>query len=340
MLEKSVFTKSEIIEQLKKQYNIIVKKIEIELRGSANIFYIYDEENIKFVLKEFESKINSKNIIKEIQITNHLKDDGLKVPEYIKTVNNTYFFEYKNRIIILMKFIEGYTKESNTGTYKQVIESAEIYGKTIKSMEKMKNIDFPEENIEKWCNGKKLEESKIKIINLLNKCNELIEENNPNKKLYIKIKSDIEFKLSIIEKIEKIDLSEIENLTMKNSHGDFSVMQFIYKDEKVVALLDFAKARKMPIVWEIIRSYTYIDEKCKDSYIDEDNLNDYIKKVMEYTDLNEFDLKWMKCFYLIQLVTSTFGYKEFFEDNKRTDLLKFGFWRCNMCRCLSEKIRI
>ena len=63
--------------------------------------------------------------------------------------------------------------------------------------------------------------------------------------------------MEIITSLEKMDFSEMTDLTLKNSHGDYSIMQFIYKDEKVEALLDFAKARKMPIAWEIIRSYIY-----------------------------------------------------------------------------------
>lgn len=53
-------------------------------------------------------------------------------------------------------------------------------------------------------------------------------------------------------------------MTFKNCNGDFSIMQFIYENEKIKAVLDFERAKYMPVGWEIIRSYTHIDEQCKD----------------------------------------------------------------------------
>ena len=45
-----------------------------------------------------------------------------------------------------------------------------------------------------------------------------------------------------------------------NTHGDYSIQQLIYNKERI-AVLDFETAKKMPIVWEIMRSYSYIDKK-------------------------------------------------------------------------------
>ena len=47
----------------------------------------------------------------------------------------------------------------------------------------------------------------------------------------------------------------------------------------------------MPVGWEIIRSYTHIDEQCKDGSFNIKNYNDYMKTVMKYVKLNEYDLK-------------------------------------------------
>ena len=114
-------------------------------------------------------------------------------------------------------------------------------------------------------------------------------------------------------------------------------MQFIYKDEKVEALLDFAKARKMPIAWEIIRSFTYIDKDSENGDINIENLLNYTKVVMKYISLTKCDLKWMPYFYLIQLVSSPFGYEEYLNDNSQKKLLEFAFWRCKMSKTLFEK---
>lgn len=331
MLEQSVFSNEEIINQVKMKYNICITKIEKELRGSANIFYIYDGNGTKYVLKEFESACNEDNVIKEIKIINHLKKHGIKVPKYIKTVSGEYYFNYKNRTVILMEFIDGYVKESNTGNMAQVMESAEILGKMVKSLESFENL--PEDDIGKWCDNSKLLIGKERFGRLLEQLESGITDENIQK-----IKSHFRQRIEIINSLEKIDFSEMRNLSLKNSHGDYSVMQFIYKDEKVEALLDFAKARKMPISWEIIRSFTYIDKDSKNGDINVENLISYTKKVMEYIELNEYDLKWMPYFYLVQLVSSPFGYEQYLRDKSQEQLLEFAFWRCKMSRTLFDKL--
>ena len=128
-------------------------------------------------------------------------------------------------------------------------------------------------------------------------------------------------------------------MTLKNCHGDFSVMQFIYENEKIKALLDFERAKYMPVSWEIIRSYTHIDEKCKNGNIDIKNLVDYVKTVMKYINLNKYDLKFMPYMYLLRLATSPYGYEEYINNTKLESLLEFGLWRTKMCKTLAENIK-
>lgn len=332
MVEESKFTNEEIVEVMWKMYGIKAQKIEIEERGSANIFYIYDEHQNKCVLKEFESARNDQDILKEIRICNHLKNDGIPVATYIPTNDGEYYFMHKGRVVILMEYIDGYVKESNTGNYEQVMESAEILGKVVKSLETFDGLE--EESIEQYCNGEKLKLSKIKYEKLLKQI-----ENSENID-DTQIRKDIEDKLKIINELENLDFSEMRKLSMKNCSGDFSIMQFIYQNEKVIAVLDFAKSKKMPFVWEIIRSYSYIDENCKNGRINEEVFKQYIQKVREYVEVTEIDLKWMKMFYLVQLVCSSYGYGEFLADRNRRNLLEFARWRTEMCRGLSLNCKI
>ena len=134
--------------------------------------------------------------------------------------------------------------------------------------------------------------------------------------------------------ITKFKFKELKKLTYKNTHGDYNMMQFIYKDEKINAIIDFVSAEKMPIVWEIIRSYSYIDEKAKDGVFNLENLVDYVNEFCNYVKLNKYDLKYMSYIYLIQLLNSTYGYKQYLEDRKNKDLLKFGIFRTKLCRYL------
>ena len=94
----------------------------------------------------------------------------------------------------------------------------------------------------------------------------------------------------------------------------------------------------MPVAWEIIRSFTYIDKESANGDLNIENLVDYTKKVMEYVTLNEYDLKWMPYFYLMQLVTSTFGYEQYIQNSNQKQLLDFAFWRCKMSVTLFNRL--
>lgn len=329
MIEETVFNNNEIKDQVLKNYNIKINQITHESRGSANIFYITDVENKKYVFKEFESRCKEEKILQEAEILYFLKNKKIDVPEYIRTVNNNFYFKYKNRIIILMKFIEGYSKNPNTGTYEQVIECANLHGKVTKALEEYKR--FESVDIEKWHKKRQILPAKAKYIELIKKLD--------NSEINKKIKSDFEYKLNLLEQIEKMDFEGMQHMTLKNCHGDFSVMQFIYENEKIKALLDFERAKYMPVSWEIIRSYTHIDEKCKNGNIDIKNLVDYVKTVMKYINLNKYDLKFMPYMYLLRLATSPYGYEEYINNTKLESLLEFGLWRTKMCKTLAENIK-
>lgn len=329
MIEETVFTHKEITKVIKNIYNINIYKIEKLNRGSANIYAL--NEN-KFILKEFQTKYTEDEINKEIIIINHLKNDNIPVAEYIKTVNGKYSFIYKNKIIIMQKFIDGYTVKSNAGNHTQILESAKYLGKIIKSLSTL-NIELPNNDVLNWCSNETIDKSIEKHEKILK---EMAVKNNPQ------IYNDIENKISMLRYVKNnFDFSNMDKLTIMNTHGDYSVLQFIYRNGKVSAILDFATACKMPIVWEIIRSYSYIDPKAKDGNIDIKNLVEYVKVFTKYIKLNKHDLKMMPYLYLIQLLESTYGYKQFITDNSKTNLLDFASYRTKLCSFLfknSEKI--
>jgi len=152
-----------------------------------------------------------------------------------------------------------------------------------------------------------------------------------------RITKDLNDKIMMLEKIrDNYNFNDIDKLTCLNTHGDYNVLQFIYKEEKINAIIDFVSACKMPIVWEVIRSYTYIDKACKDGEINIDNLKDYVEEFNEYIKLNEYDFKYLSVLYLIQILNSDYGYKQYINDNSKTELLEFGFFRTNLCRNLYE----
>ncbi len=327
MIEKTVFTNNDIVNIIRKNYNIEIKEIFKINRGSANIFLL----NNKYILKEFQSKYSENDINKEIKIIEHLRKDGISVPNYISTIDGKFSFIYKNKVVVLQKYIDGYTMDKNMGNYNQMIESAKELGKIVKSLETL-NINLSDKDYKSWYSISNLKESIDKYKNLIKQVE------GPYKE---KIILDLNDKIKMIQEIIKgIDIKDMDKITIKNTHGDYSVLQFIYKDEKIKAIIDFVSASKIPIIWELIRSFTYIDQDCKDGIINVNHLIDYIKEFNKYVKLNNYDIKYMSTLYLLQLLNSTYGYRQYISDNSKIDLLTFAIYRTNLCRNLFKNNKL
>ena len=151
----------------------------------------------------------------------------------------------------------------------------------------------------------------------------------------LKIKRDLEEKINMIKDISEENIFiDTKKLTIKNTHGDFNVLQFIYKNNHINSVIDFVSACRMPVVWELIRSYSYIDKNVKNGIFNLDTFTDYIKEFNKYVKLNDYDLKYMSYIYLIQLLSSTYGYKEYINNNENIELLEFAHFRTNICKYL------
>ena len=61
---------------------------------------------------------------------------------------------------------------------------------------------------------------------------------------------------------------------------------------------------------------------------------------MKYIKLTEYDLRYMPYIYIFQLVSSTFGYKQYNNDFTKTSLLDFAFFRTNLCNYLFDNLEL
>ncbi len=325
MLENSVLTEEIIKKLLYDNYNLKVASVERINRGSANIYNIDN----KYILKEFSSDREVSSIEKEYNVIKHLDNKGLKVPTYIETKYGNPYIIYEGRIIILQVYLEGYAMPNNTGDYAKTIESATILGKLTKALEDYEldstYNDYPSKEA--------LEEGIVKLSDLINK----IKDDNPYKD---KIISDLKRRIEISKELLDFNFEDIKKVTLKICHGDYSVQQLIYNDNEETAIIDFETVRKMPIDWEIIRSYSYIDKECKDGVFNLNTFIDYVKEVKKYIKLTKKDLKYMPYIYIFQLVSSTFGYKQYNNDYSKTSLLDFAFFRTNLCNYLYDNLEL
>lgn len=330
-IQKSNLNYEKIGKILKEKYGMLADEVAEVNRGTANIFKIKTEKG-NFILKEFNEKRTVESVEKETNIINFLKERNINVPKYIKTVNDKFYIENEGRIIILQEFVDGYTMENNTvDDYKRIIESATLLGKVSKELREYPELS--EENIiEKQFSKENLQNKIVKM----KKLKEELKDDNIYKN---KIEQDLDFKIKVSEELEsKFDFSIIRKMTIINGHGDYSIQQLIYNDKKETTVIDFETAKKLPIVWEVMRSYSYIDKEAKDGNLNIKTLVEYFKEFSKFIKLNEYDLKYAAHIYLIQLICSPFGYKEYNNDYSQTGLLNFAFFRTNLCQYLYKNL--
>lgn len=323
---ETLLTEERISELLRDNYNIITKSISRINRGSACLFEIVSIDNRKYVFKEFEEKHSKESVLREIAVINHLYREGIKVPEYIPTIFGEYSIDENNHVIIVQGFIDGDVLEQNMGNYAQTIESAKYLGIIVKSLETL-DYKLPIRDVSSWYEKETFEESVKNHQELLDKCT-----NN-------EVKGYLKSKIEMLENI-RINIQDIENITYKNVHGDYSVMQFLYKNGKINAVLDFATAAYMPVILEIARSYSYIDEKCKNGEFDLDNFVDYVKEFSKYVKINKYDLEYMPRLYMIQLLNSTYGFRQYINNPNRKDMLNFARLRYNIIKYLYDNSNV
>lgn len=310
MIEKRLLNKTKIRKLFRDEYSLNAKNIELVSSGSAEIYKIDNE----YILKLFQSKYTKKEILKEVKVINYLKKKNIPVPTYVKTNKNDYVVKIENRFLIVQYYIDGKTKDKFEGTIDEIKECGYLHGLIVKSLLGYKNVQIDKMD---WYNKKENIAKIKKIIKMGN--NKLIKE-------------DLNKKISMIENLN-YDFKDIDKITFYTSHGDFSYLQFIYDNGGVKAIIDFIKVKKLPIVWEIIRSFTYMDKDAKNGIINVDNLVLYVKEFMKLVPLSKTDLEYMPYIYVCQLLRSTYGYKEYYL-NKNKEALQFAHFRTNLCEYL------
>lgn len=316
MIEKRLLNKTKIRKLFRDEYSLNAKNIELVSSGSAEIYKIDNE----YILKLFQSKYTKKEILKEVKVINYLKKKNIPVPTYVKTNKNDYVVKIENRFLIVQYYIDGKTKDKFEGTIDEIKECGYLHGLIVKSLLGYKNVQIDKMD---WYNKKENIAKIKKIIKMGN--NKLIKE-------------DLNKKISMIENLN-YDFKDIDKITFYTSHGDFSYLQFIYDNDGVKAIIDFIKVKKLPIVWEIIRSFTYMDKDAKNGIINVDNLVLYVKEFMKLVPLSKTDLEYMPYIYLSQLLRSTYGYKEYYL-NKNKEALQFAHFRTNLCEYLYKNAEI
>lgn len=313
------------------KYNIEISKIEKTQLGTAECYFIY-AKNHKYFLKIYQKKYDKIQILNEIKICQLLSKNQISVSKYISDKTGNFINDSPYGNFTLQEYISGTTYDKFQVPDKVLLQSANILGRINNILE---NVNFLKEDFPiDWIKGANANTDIAKLENTIH----MAEKSTCN--IYKnRIINDCKWKLSIMPEIEK-NKTLFYQLTRKNSHGDYNTYQWICENENIKCVIDFGSCGNIPIIWELVRSFTYSSAECNN----EKNINikkyiEYLKEYLKVSTLKTEDFCYGFSFYLFTLLTSNYGYKEYMQDLKNghmNNIINFAFWRTDMCRFLYQ----
>lgn len=274
---------------LQSQYGLNIKSMKKSGIGAgSDTWLVYCEEG-NFVLKyPAVSEINHPE--REPELCEFLNNHGIPVCSFLKNHCGSYFSEdSQGRKFTLQKMIQGTTPEWNTASEVILQESAELLGK-IHSILK----DYPElpvgigEIFFQYMTPQRAIESYHRSLAIAHSRNDR------------QIEKDLKWRISLIEHFPDMSF-DLHKLTLRNTHGDFFISQFICDQGHLIAVIDWTTACVHPVIWEIMRSYVYSSPKCIDGQIDMKELQCYIQSYCQYGTLSEYDMKNLCALFYYQI---------------------------------------
>lgn len=312
---------------LSNNYNIneIESINRINAGYGSECYYILTKDN-SYVLKLIER--NSIDHLDQLQSVHEvLSQAGIPVVKFYKNIDGQFISQYKEKSCYLQSYINGTVLLQNTAPDWFMIESPLMLGRIHKALE---SIPLLNEGMGEGF----LNFSKSEHINQYYHDSLKIALTNGQSK----IASDIEYRLSILESVQNINLDS-KKFTLKNTHGDYKIDQIVCGKDRINGVIDIDGCVH-PICWEIIRSYTYADPECINGNINIENMKRYVESYLKISELNYYDLKMMPFFYYFQLaVCNYFGqYYRMVHPNRQL-LLENAHWSTSLCRWFEHNVQ-
>lgn len=282
-----------------------------------------------YLLKEFQSKYKKSDIEREITVCNYLNQHGISCSDFIQNADENYINVFKEKTIHLQTFVEGKTFQMNCVPDTILFKEAGLLGRINKCLENFLKlpIGFNSSWFVSWNSDESINRYK-KIIYHTEKLDDI--------NIKAKIIEDCEFKIKLLS---NMTLDERYcKLTQGNSHGDYNNFQLICSDNDIKSVIDFSGAAYVPLVWEVMRSYTYSAEECRNAKdMDFEKFKKYIDAYLKENELTLLDVEMMPYFYYFNIVRSAYGYPQYINsclESNPFDIIDFAVWRTEFCRWL------
>ena len=332
-LEKSVLNESILSDLLFQHYGIVPVSVNKLKLGTANCFQVYDGNKYYF-LKEFQSDILEDEVVREAKLLDYLSDVAFPVTRFYKTIHNEFVIKYRDHILCLEEYIEGHTYGYNDLPLELLPKVGRMLGKLHQAL---KDYPLPISMSDQWLDS-------ISAESVIAKYDELIQiaESKADADKLPQLMEDLRYKKQLAVRCEAYK-KYYNGISYCATHGDFQGCQLIWGQDEIKAVIDFSAASCLPVTWEIMRSFVQSSSLCRNSAtIDVAALCEYVREYMKYSPLTKKDMIAMPYVYLFQLAQSRYGYPQYLlntDSEDREGLLRFAFWRTQMCREVEKKAK-
>lgn len=316
-----------ITELIEEVYGIIPERVIPILSGVGGETYKIKCKDNDYIFKIISDDPMS-HPEKEADLCFFLQKEGVPVPIYIDTKNGekvTFIDNHKKAH--LQSFLEGKTYKVNTASDAILNQSAEklaLIHKVLSHYEALPigiGKDFftymtPQRALVSY-------EESLEIAKKMKKK---------------EIVSDLEFRIHLVKNFPDMHF-DLDKLTCKNTHGDFTINQLICSDTEILGIVDWTAACIHPVVWEIVRSYAYAAPECREGKMNLERLHRYVDRYKEISSLTDYDEENLLRVYFYQIAVCDYYKQYLFADKKdREEFLWQARFATGLLHFLSEYV--
>lgn len=294
------------------------------LKGGYSRVFRIDGEYGSYVCKEMEPDGMGRPL-DEPGINRFLREKGVPVSSFVCGRDGKSVYEDDGMYYHLQTFEKGEALKRNNANSIVMERSAEMLGRLHSNLGALPSLPYgmsPE-----WCegiNGDDAEEfhhSSLKWASSFGGGEAL---------------ALLEWKTAHCNELDNINI-DFRRLTWGNTHGDFHIYQLLILNNSISAVLDFTGACRLPLCWEVIRSFCYADPAGINGGIDAEHLTKYVRVYLKHFRLQKYDLEKMADFLYFQLLACNYFHQaEHARAENAEHILDVTLWASKICKTLGS----
>ena len=287
---------------LRKQYGLHLKGMHKSQVGAGSDTWFLDCTEGKFVLKfPSNSEINHPEL--EPELCAYLRENGVPACDFLKNTAGGFVSETDNgQVFTLQRLLPGSTLEWNTATEGLLLESAQLLGKIHRVLE-----DYPPlpEGIGAGFFALMMPKRALESYqNSLSVADQRGDQQST---------AELQWRIDFMERFPQWQF-DLTKLTLRNTHGDYFISQFLCEKGHLSAVIDWTTACVHPVIWEIMRCFVYGAPGCSEGEIDRSMLDRYLDAYCRYGTLNSYDVQNLFKLYWYQIAVCDY-YGQYYASN-------------------------